>query len=140
METIKSITIFLLIVTLFALLIWKGQRPQRETRIIYDTIVKTIEAKPIVVEKVKTKVKYIRDTIICEKPFVAELDTISSGDTIVAQFYFPEKEISLRITRAADTLRIPTPIAKVESKQTNWWEKPLFFLSGLALGWLVFKK
>lgn len=141
----KKISIVLIVVLITGFFLWlflvtKG-KPQRVVeRIVVDTVEKILPPKMITITKVKTKIQYIRDTIICEKPFVASLDTIASGDTISAKFYFPEKELSLLVHTRADSLRVPILFREKIERNEKWFERPLVFLSGVALGWLLFRK
>ena len=106
-----------------------------KTQIIYDTIIKTIPAKPIIINKVKTKLVKVRDTIIQTEPFAASIDTIVNTDTIKALYEFPENLMSFRINKKPDSLLLQriTVLQPVE-KKVDWWEKPAVFLGGVIIG------
>lgn len=111
-----------------------------EQIIIRDTIIKTIPSKPIVINKVKTKIKYIKDTIITTKPFIAIIDTIYKTDTIKIEYEFPENLLSLRIYKQPDTTKIERITQINTSKQKSyWWEIPAYICSGALLGFLLSK-
>lgn len=105
-----------------------------------DTLVQILPPKTIKIERTKTKIKYVRDTFILEKPFIASFDTISSGDTVSAKYFFPEHEISLSIHPAAETTKIPLLVPQTIEKKKEWWHSPAIFVSGFILGWLFTKK
>jgi hypothetical protein len=54
----------------------------------HDTLYIVKEAEPVIIERAKTKIKYVKDTLIQTQPFVAELDTIVRQDTIYSSFIF----------------------------------------------------
>jgi hypothetical protein len=60
-------------------------------KISRDTIEIVRQAEPLVITRTKVKIRELRDTIILEKPHVAELDTVLSGDTISAAYFFPRQ-------------------------------------------------
>lgn len=141
-DTVLIGVIVILIVGLFLWLFLPGKEmPQRVVeRIVIDTVEKVLPPKIISITKTRTKVQYIRDTIVCEKPFVASLDTTALGDTISAKFYFPEKEISLFVHTRPDSLRLPVLFREKLERNGKWFERPLVFLSGVVLGWILFRK
>ncbi|MFA6571227.1 MAG: hypothetical protein WCT77_08315 [Bacteroidota bacterium] len=106
-----------------------------KTQIIYDTIIKTIPSKPIIINKVKTKLVKVKDTVIQTEPFAASIDTIVNTDTIKALYEFPENLMSLRINKKPDSLLLQriTVFQPVE-KKVDWWEKPALFLGGAIIG------
>jgi hypothetical protein len=140
----KKISITLIAIAIIGCLTWLllSRREQQRfvERIVVDTVEKVLPPKTIYITKVRTKVQYIRDTIVCEKPFVASLDTVALGDTISAKFYFPEKELSLFVHTRADSLRVPILFREKIEQKREWFESPLLFLSGVVLGWLLFRK
>ncbi len=106
----------------------------------HDTLYLIKESEPIVIEKAKTKIKYIKDTVFQSQPFVAELDTIVWQDTIHSSFIFPENLISLEIRKKPDTTKIEKiTITKEIPQKESWWKEPLIFISGCAAGFLLFK-
>lgn len=141
----KKISILLLIFLIVVGVLWlfflpKNKSERSVERIVVDTVEKILPPKKILITRVRNKVQYIRDTIICERPFIASLDTIAQGDTIAAKFYFPEKELSLSVRTRSDSLRIPIIVREKTKHKDKWFERPLVFLSGVALGWLLFRK
>ncbi len=103
-----------------------------------DTIYKVITPEPIVIEKVQTKIKYIRDTIIQTKPFIASMDTIVKRDTIKCYYTFPENLISMRIARAQDTLITHTiNFSQNTIKKSPWWYDPLLIFGGFVTGYTI---
>jgi hypothetical protein len=106
-----------------------------KTQIIYDTIIKTIPSKPIIINKVKTKLVKVRDTTIQTEPFAASIDTIVNTDTIKALYEFPENLMSLRINKKPDSLLLRTiTVFQPVEKKVDWWEKPAVFLGGAIIG------
>lgn len=141
----KKTNIIIVAVAIIGFLVWllfstKEQPQQIVERIVIDTVEKVLPPKIISITKVRTKIRYIRDTIIYEKPFVASLDTIALGDTISVKFHFPEKELSLFVHTRSDSLRLPILFRKKVERNGKWFERPLVFLSGVVLGWLLFRK
>lgn len=105
-----------------------------------DTIFKKVETKPIILEKIKTKIIRTRDTVIITKPFRAVLDTIIKRDTIFAQFEYPENLFSLSINSKPDTIKTYSIIYKeLKIQRAKWWEKPLIIFSSLTAGYLIGK-
>lgn len=112
--------------------------PKSITRI--DTLVKVVPPETIRIERIKPKVKLLRDTIIYFKPFVASFDTVYRRDSISAIYHFPEQEMDLFIRKASDTIIIPLLLPKSQERQNIWWEKPLVFATGIVIGWMFTKK
>jgi len=132
-----AIALLLLVaVLLFCLNYSNNQKVTHELKYKYDTVLKEIKTDPIVIEKKKAIIKYIKDTIIITKPFEAKIDTVIKMDTIKMYYQFPENRFSLFYKRKTDTIPIITKtIVKYEKAQ--WWERPLFFLGGATLGFVL---
>ena len=101
-----------------------------------DTIIKTVESEPVIIEKIKPKIIYSRDTVIKTNPFVAFVDTVIKRDTVFAEYTYPENLFSLEIREPVDSIMIPQ-ITEYKEKQVEWWEKPLFFITGSFVGYLL---
>jgi hypothetical protein len=106
-------------------------------KISRDTIEIVRQAEPLVITRTKVKIRELRDTIILEKPHVAELDTVLSGDTISAAYFFPDREMSLRVGRPPDSLKIIEILKMNECPKQPWWEGPLYFLAGAGAGFVI---
>jgi len=72
-----------------------------EIKYVHDTLL--IKSEPIILEKIKAKIIYIKDTIIESKPFIARIDTIIKYDTIKIDYIFPDNEFNLFIRKKPDT-------------------------------------
>lgn len=128
-----------LIGILISMLVFDGiDTYKSETKIVRDTIVQVVTPEPIEIEKVKTKIKYIRDTVIKTQAFVASLDTIIKRDTIRCYYAFPDNLLSLRIAREQDTL-ITHQINYTQQtiKKSPWWHDPLIILGGVISGYAI---
>lgn len=136
---LNSFLLFLAIVLLILIFIYKPGKIEKSEVLRIDTITIIKPVERIVVSKAKPKIIYQRDTIIQTKPFVATLDTIVSKDTIEAEYKFPENIIDLRISRSADTIAIPKIVVLEKKEKNNLLEKGLFFLAGATLGLLLGK-
>jgi len=103
-----------------------------------DTILKKVKVKPLILEKIKTKIIHTKDTIIITKPFKAIVDTIIKRDTVFAQFEYPNNLFSLSIKSKPDTIKTYSIIYKeLREKKEKWWEKPLIIFSSLTAGYLI---
>ena len=114
--------------------------PPETKTIAYDTVYKLVPAKPIIINKVRPKLVYIRDTIIQTKPFAASIDTVIQRDTVRAYYEFPVNLFSLDIRRHPDSLRIEklTILQSVE-KPRPWWETPAYIVGGILTGMIITK-
>lgn len=138
----KTIIIILSIIICFLLLHNFLSKKEGKSIVSYqhDTLYIVKEAEPVIIERAKTKIKYVKDTVIKTQPFVAELDTIIRQDTLHSAFIFPENLLSLEIKRKPDTTKIEQiTIIKEIPKKESWWKEPLIFISGCAAGFLLFK-
>ncbi len=103
-----------------------------------DTILKKVKSKPLILEKVKTKIIHTKDTLIITKPFKAIVDTVIKRDTVFAQFQYPQNLFSLSIKSKPDTIKTYSIIYKeLKEKKEKWWEKPLIIFSSLTAGYLI---
>lgn len=100
-----------------------------------DTTIIEKPSEPIVVEKIKSKIKYLRDTIIQTKPFVATIDTIVKRDTIYAKYNFPENQFDLLIRKKPDSVVYHTIYLTKETKR-EWYETPAYFVGGTIIGYI----
>ncbi len=114
------------------------KQPYAIERIVTDTVIRTINRKPIIINKVKTKIIHTRDTVIITRPFVALLDTILRRDTVSAKFQYPENLFSVAIRNSPDSIAIEqVSIYKTIEKERPWWEVPAYILGGVATGYLL---
>jgi len=105
-----------------------------------DTVIRLIPSEPLILEKVKAKIVYTRDTVIQTQPFVASVDTILKQDTVFARYEFPENLFSMNLRRADDTLK--TVMIKTEFMKdncNNWWKSPAIAVAGVIAGYLLRK-
>jgi hypothetical protein len=142
----KNILIFVLIFVLALLLINKfeflnlkmknaNQYPIAQKT---DTIIIFKEAKKISMDSVKLKIKFIRDTVIITKPFIANIDTILKHDTISIAYHYPENFLSMKLTQKPDSTLIIKQIEYIEKKE-EWWKQPALILSGIVIGFFLAK-
>lgn len=114
------------------------REPYAIERIVTDTVIKIIKRKPIVINRVKTKIIYTRDTVIITKPFIASLDTILRQDTVSAKYQYPENLFSIAIRNRPDSIKVEqVTIIKTIEREQPWWEVPAYILSGVATGYLI---
>lgn len=103
-----------------------------------DTIIKIVKSKPIIIEKIKTRIKWKTDTIIKTAPFEALVDTVIARDTVWAMFEYPENLFSLRVSKAPDSLEVQKMIiTKIIKLEAPWWETPAYITVGTVLGFLL---
>lgn len=102
-----------------------------------DTI--TYVPEPIILERVRPRLIYRKDTIIQSKPFTALMDTIYRHDTIRVSYDFPDNNMQLAIRMATDTVYNQYEAAKIECKESKWWEAPAIATGGFILGILITK-
>lgn len=101
-----------------------------------DTIIKTVKTDPVIIEQIKPNIIYKRDTVIKTKPFVAVVDTVIKRDTVYAEYEYPENLFSLEISHPDDSIMIPQ-ITEYKEKKEEWWEKPILFITGSFVGYLL---
>jgi len=112
---------------------------RHDTVVKFDTVVRVKKAIRIV-NVYSTKVDTTRDSVVMDKPFIATLDTVESGDTITAQFQFPEKRFSLLMRMKPDSVITKTntiAIEKVVFQQTPVMEKLGYGTVGFLFGAIV---
>jgi len=103
-----------------------------------DTTFIIVPNPPIIIEKVKAKVKILRDTIIEQSPFIAQVDTVLLRDTVKLRYYFPEHLFSFETNRTADTIP-QIAVTQYLKKEEEWWIKPVFTIAGAGLGYYLGK-
>lgn len=109
-------------------------------RMRVDTLFQILEPEPLIIDRVKLKQVFIKDTIILTKPFIATLDTIIVRDTVKVEYFFPENLMSMAIYRSNDTLKtIRITETLKENTSTNWWETTLIGIATATLGYFVGK-
>lgn len=93
-----------IVVVLLIYLFFHKPQPiiQEVVKVKRDTIL--VPAEPIVIENAVTRIRYVRDTIIVTKPFIAELDTIIKFDTVYMAYHYPENLMNLWIRKKPDSL------------------------------------
>ncbi len=104
-----------------------------------DTIIKIIPQKEIKIVEAKPKIKFILDTIIQTKPFVATIDTVIVRDTLYAQFMFPDNLMSINVRRSSDSVLLPQITIEKTKYERNWYETAAAFGGGLILGLIIGK-
>lgn len=103
-----------------------------------DTFVKVVRSKPIILEKIKTKIVKKRDTVIKAVPFTASIDTLVHQDTVKATFDYPENLFSLNISSSPDSLEMQKLlITKMIKTRNRWWETPAYVATGTILGYVL---
>ena len=129
------IIVILLLISVTYNFISYTSAPIMKEIIKYDTIYKTVENEAIVIEKVKSRIEYIRDTLIITKPFIAIIDTVIKYDTIRLFYQYPENLFSMYVKQRADTipLQIKTVLKTVQEKK-KWYEPIIYFLGGVGVG------
>ncbi len=138
----KEVTIAFagVIIGLLLFYIFANEPPgnQGDVRIIRDTIIEIVTPEPIILENVKTEIRYIRDTIIQTRPFVATIDTIIKRDTVRCYYTFPDNILSMHIARQQDTI-ITHHINFNQSSiaKRPWWQDPLIILGGIISGYAI---
>jgi len=111
-----------------------------DTQYRYDTVYKIVRANPIVIEKVKSKVQYLHDTVYSTREFIATADTVIKLDTVKLKFSFPEKYFSMSYLPKSDSIAIQRETQiKTINKERPWWEIPLYILIGGAGGYILAK-
>jgi len=132
--------LILLSILLIFLLFNKNNIDRKVQEIIkFDTIL-IYKPQPIILEKIIPKIKYIRDTIITTKPFVARVDTVIKYDSIKIDYHFPENNIDLSIYRNYDTIRVEKYLYnQIKSNENEWYINYIGFIVGFASGYIIFK-
>jgi len=100
-----------------------------------DTITTILPQKVIEIDSIKSRIKYIRDTIIQTQPFIAQIDTVYLMDTIQAEYQFPENLFRIAIATHSDTLReLQIKQVEVHNEQTKW-QLPIAIIGGFIIGY-----
>lgn len=106
-----------------------------------DTVRLTVPQEPIVI-KAKPIIKYIKDTVILTKPFVAKLDTIYKHDTIKVSYEYPANVMDILMKKRPDTV-IQYTLTREIYKQRSIYVDVLTHLGatvvGLGIGWMLSK-
>ena len=126
-----------LVSALLALLFTKEYYPSVKMTTVHDTI--TVQPAPIVIEKVRAKLIYKRDTIIKTAPFVATVDTVYKRDTIMVSYSYPENEMNMAIRLATDTVYNEVKTIAISNNKNDWWHTPAAAAGGLLLGIIISK-
>lgn len=126
-----------LVSALLTLLFTKEYYPTVRTTTVHDTI--TVQPAPIVIEKVRPKLIYKRDTIIRTTPFVATVDTVYKRDTIMVSYSYPENEMNMAIRLATDTVYNEVKTIAIPCEKGDWWHTPAVAAGGLLLGIIISK-
>lgn len=105
--------------------------------IIYDTVIKEIRHKPILI-KAKPKIIYKSDTVILTKSFTARIDTVILRDTVHAKYDFPENMFTFQVLRVNDTIYIPGETI-IKYQKPSWMEHLKYAAGGLAVGFMAGK-
>ena len=109
-------------------------------QVLRDTVYSVIRSEPIIINKVKTKIHKIKDTIIATNPFRAELDTVVQSDTVRFRYDFPDNLMSLDIRKPPDSTSIQRiMVLQPPEKDKSWWENPILILAGVLLGFILGK-
>ncbi len=120
--------------------LFKPQSHVTGTEYRYDTIYKIIRQEPIVIEKIKSDMKYLHDTVYSTREFVATADTIIKLDTVRLGFYFPGNYFSMSYLPKSDSIALERETQiKTIIKERAWWEIPLYVLVGGFGGYLIAK-
>lgn len=110
---------------------------KQSTEIKRDTIVQVQPGKTIVIEKAVPVIEYQKewDTVIVTKPFIAKLDTIVKGDTVYADYSFPQNRFTVMLWQKPDSIYTYREyILNTIYVKDDWWEKPAWTAGGLLLG------
>lgn len=97
-----------------------------------DTVLLTVPQEPIVI-KAKPIIKYIKDTVILTKPFVAKLDTIYKHDTIKVSYEYPANIMDIIMKLRPDTV-IQYTITQERIKERSIYIDVLTHIGATAVG------
>lgn len=112
--------------------------PVRDIKIFRDTVFTEAPREPLIIEKVRTKIKYRTDTLLLTAPFEARIDTVIKYDTIRAGFNWPENIFSLSVRMPPDTLKFSRALEiRTIEKPRPWWELPAAVAGGFLTGYFV---
>lgn len=103
-----------------------------------DTIFIEIERKEINIKKGKAKIRKTDSIEIKANPFVSQLDTIITGDTISMSYIFPENTFDLKLNPKRDSLIVQNFIKeRIIYEEEKWWENPLYIIIGIIIGYIT---
>lgn len=136
-----ALTSLLILAIIFTLYFVYKSDLSRSNTINYkiDTIVKIVPQKEIKIVEARPRIRYVRDTIIVTKPFIAQLDTIIQRDTIFASFQFPDNTMSINLRTSNDSIRIPQITIEKTKYEQNWYELAAALGGGFILGLILGK-
>lgn len=140
MEKYKTTSIILAIISsiLFTkLLISNSDTGDIRYVIERDTVIVN-QREVIEVDRIVPKIVVKRDTIIKTMPFVATIDTVICRDTVFLRYDFPENLFSMKLSPAADSIKIEK-IYEYKEKEFTWLEKATMFAAGFGIAFLISK-
>lgn len=129
--------IFLLLVVLILLSYIYFYKPIEKVRILRmknDTIYKIQKKDDLVIQKAKMKIR--KNQNLNTNEYIANLDTIISGDTINLSFYYPQNEIDLRIKKQIDTMQVIYTNYEEEASET-WINTAIYSVASFLLGYTL---
>ncbi len=141
MKFTNSLIFFLLTLVIVLFVYFKLRPPDiiHKEVLRIDTIEIIKPKEKIILRKAKPKIIYRYDTIVKTSPFVVNFDTIVNKDTISVSYKFPENSLDFSVLPFPDTIYIPKFVYSFEKKKERWWEKPVVFLFGATLGYVLCK-
>ena len=141
MKYIISMTLLLIAAIIIVLLFlpqYSAEHGHDSVKIVRDTIIKLLPSKPVIIEKKKTKIIKLSDTVIRYHPFRSVVDTVIMRDTIHSFYEFPSGIFTLNIRRKPDTLRVSKVVVyRTKQEKEKWWEKPLMIMGGVLAGYTI---
>lgn len=103
-----------------------------------DTVYIEIERKEINIKKGKAKIRKTDSIEIKANPFISQLDTIVTGDTISMSYIFPENTFDLKLNPKSDSLLVQNFIKeRIIYEEEKWWENPLYIILGIIIGYIT---
>jgi len=140
MEKYKILTVLLTVVSsllLIKLLMNDSESPPTQFIIERDTVIVN-QREVIKVDKIVPKIIIKKDTIIETKPFIATIDTIIKRDTVFLRFEYPENLFSMKLSPAADSIKIEK-IYEYKEKEITWLDRVTMFAAGFGVAFLISK-
>jgi len=140
MEKYKISSIILAIISciLFAKILTNNTQNTDIRYIIERDTVIVNQREVIEVDRIVPKILVRRDTIIKTQPFVATIDTVIRRDTVFLRYDFPENLFTMKLTPAADSIKIEK-IYEYKEKELTWFEKATMFAAGFGIAFLISK-
>lgn len=128
--------IFIIVVIIIIFSFYFGYNYKQNNNIKYinkiDTII-TVKYDTIYFVK-KAKVKYIKDTIIMTKPFIANIDTNYNNNIIKIDYSFPENTFKFNMTQQDSVY-----LYKIKYLEDNKNDCALIaFASGILTGSIIY--